>query len=190
MTSNKRGFLHVGYRDTLVGVVVGERFPDWWIPGAAEVYDQAGVAFKQMWWEHGRRFALDAVNAKRFRDERRREAHEQERQNQTEPPDDLRLKHYGSSAPTGTDRAARRTGPHVPGHRSAGTGEAGSIPGALPARKRDLSSDARPPPCPSKGFGRLLRTCILARNVGEMAGRGRAASAPPPFRTPNWRRYS
>lgn len=35
--------VHIDYRDALVAVVVGERFPDWQIAGAAEICNEAGA---------------------------------------------------------------------------------------------------------------------------------------------------
>jgi hypothetical protein len=53
-------YAYVGYRDSLVAVVIGERFPDWWIPGAREICDRAGVTLRRMHWERGHPFALRA----------------------------------------------------------------------------------------------------------------------------------
>jgi hypothetical protein len=69
-------YVYVGFRDALAAVIVGERFPDWQIPGAAEVCERAGVKLRLMHWENGRPFALDALNVKRLHDEQRRAAAE------------------------------------------------------------------------------------------------------------------
>lgn len=71
LRSDTDGYRFVDYRDALVAVIVGERFPDWQIAGAGEVCVEAGVAFKTMWWERGRPFALDALSTKQSRDRRR-----------------------------------------------------------------------------------------------------------------------
>jgi hypothetical protein len=67
---------YISFRDALVAVIVGERFPDWQVPGAAEVCEEAGVKLRRMHWENGRPFALDALAVKRLHDRRRREARE------------------------------------------------------------------------------------------------------------------
>jgi hypothetical protein len=69
-------YAYVGLRDALVAVIAGERFPDWQVPGAAEVCEEAGVKLRRMHWENGRPFALDALNVKRLHDRQRREARE------------------------------------------------------------------------------------------------------------------
>jgi Protein of unknown function (DUF2971) len=53
-------YAHVGYRDALVTVMVGERFPRWQLSGAREVCEEAGVTLSRMHWEHGRPIALNA----------------------------------------------------------------------------------------------------------------------------------
>jgi len=76
MREAENEYAYVDFRDALVAVIVGERFPDWQVPGAAEVCEQAGVKLHRMHWEHGRPFALDALNVKRLHDRQRREARE------------------------------------------------------------------------------------------------------------------
>jgi Protein of unknown function (DUF2971) len=44
-------YAYVGLRGALVAVIVGEHFPDWQVPGAAEVCDEAGVKLRRMHWE-------------------------------------------------------------------------------------------------------------------------------------------
>jgi Protein of unknown function (DUF2971) len=65
-------YASVDYRDALVAVVVGERFPDWQIAGAAEICEEAGAMIRYMHWHQGYPHALDAMAVKRVLDRRRR----------------------------------------------------------------------------------------------------------------------
>ena len=44
----------VSYDHALRYVVVGERFPDWQLPGARQVADTAGVELRRMQWQNAR----------------------------------------------------------------------------------------------------------------------------------------
>ena len=48
----------IDYRDSLVAVVVGYRFPPYQLPGARALCDARGVQLRRMWWEGGHPFAL------------------------------------------------------------------------------------------------------------------------------------
>ena len=41
MTDDEDDYAFIEYRDALVGVVVGERFPDWQFAGIREICDEA-----------------------------------------------------------------------------------------------------------------------------------------------------
>jgi hypothetical protein len=71
MADDNDEYVSVDYRDALVAVVVGERFPDWQFAGAKEICDEADALFRYMHWHQGRPFALDAMSGKRLRDRRR-----------------------------------------------------------------------------------------------------------------------
>ena len=51
-------YAKVDYRDALVAVVVGYRFPPSQLAGAQLLCDQREVQLRRMWWEGGRPFAL------------------------------------------------------------------------------------------------------------------------------------
>ncbi len=53
-------YAYVSYRNALVTVMVGERFPKWQLAGAREVCDAAGVTLSRMLWDRGRPHALNA----------------------------------------------------------------------------------------------------------------------------------
>lgn len=57
LTQLKEGYAFVAHRDSLVAVVLGERFPKWQIPGAREVCAEAGVELRRMVWDKGRPLA-------------------------------------------------------------------------------------------------------------------------------------
>jgi len=51
----------VRYGEALRWVVVGERFPDWQIPGAREIAQGAGAELRRMIWEDSRPFITKAL---------------------------------------------------------------------------------------------------------------------------------
>lgn len=53
-------YSYVDYRDALVAVVVGYRFPPFQLAGAQLLCDQRDVQLRRMWWEGGTPFALGA----------------------------------------------------------------------------------------------------------------------------------
>jgi hypothetical protein len=71
MAPGEDDYVYVDYRDALVAVVVGERFPDWQFAGTKEICDEAGAVFRCMHWHQGQPYALDAMAVKRARDRRR-----------------------------------------------------------------------------------------------------------------------
>jgi hypothetical protein len=48
----------LSFEDSLVAVVVGERFPDWQLPGARDLCAAASAELRQMHWADGRPFPL------------------------------------------------------------------------------------------------------------------------------------
>ena len=51
-------YAHIDYRDALVGVVLGERFPVWQRPAAIAACTTSEVKLGRMHWEHGRPHVL------------------------------------------------------------------------------------------------------------------------------------
>jgi hypothetical protein len=67
-------YAYVRFRDALVAVIVGERFPDWQVPGrGGGLRGGRGEAASHA-LGNGRPFALDALKVKRLHDRQRREA--------------------------------------------------------------------------------------------------------------------
>ena len=54
----------VSYGGALRYVVVGEKFPDWQIPGAREVAKHAGVELRRMAWEDGQPYPEEVAEAR------------------------------------------------------------------------------------------------------------------------------
>jgi Protein of unknown function (DUF2971) len=51
-------YAYVSYGEALVAVVLGERFPEWQLPGADRACAAAGVELRRILWEDGRPWAL------------------------------------------------------------------------------------------------------------------------------------
>jgi hypothetical protein len=47
-------YAYIDFNAALVSVILGERFPDWQVPGAVEACRAAGVPLRRMRWEGGR----------------------------------------------------------------------------------------------------------------------------------------
>jgi hypothetical protein len=58
LMSEGQDFAYVEFGDALVAVILGERFPDWQIPGAQQACEEGGVELRKMHWERGRPYAL------------------------------------------------------------------------------------------------------------------------------------
>jgi hypothetical protein len=52
--SMERAYSHVDIRDTLVGVIVGWKFPDWQMPGVFEACERTGAQPWRMSWDRSR----------------------------------------------------------------------------------------------------------------------------------------